>query len=158
MQAKILGPLMVLLPIFMLMAHLDKAFGAKEIDISADKMEVFEDDGVAVFTGKVFAQSKDLKLWADKLYLYYVKGEKKRDIQRVIALGKVKMERDKWKALAGKATYFRDQEKLILEETPKVWHEDNFVEGDLIIIYFNEDRSEVFSKEGGRVRVKIYEK
>lgn len=149
---------MIFLAIYILLANFDRVFGAREIDINADKMEVYEDEGVAVFTGKVFAQSKDLKLWADKLYLYYIKGEKKRDIQRVIALGRVKMEREKWRAVAGKATYFRDQEKLILEETPKVWHEDNFVEGDLIIIYFNEDRSEVLSKEGGRVRVKIYGK
>lgn len=158
MQARILSNLLIFLAIYILLANFDRVFGAREIDINADKMEVYEDEGVAVFTGKVFAQSKDLKLWADKLYLYYIKGEKKRDIQRVIALGRVKMEREKWRAVAGKATYFRDQEKLILEETPKVWHEDNFVEGDLIIIYFNEDRSEVLSKEGGRVRVKIYGK
>jgi lipopolysaccharide export system protein LptA len=131
---------------------------AKEININSDKMEVFEDEGLAVFTGKVFAQTKDLRLWADKLYVYYVKGEGKRDIQRVIAIGSVKMERDKWKAIAGKATYFKGEEKLILEENPKVWHENNLVEGDLIIVYFNEDRSEVFSRSGGRVRVKIYEK
>uniref|UniRef100_A0A832GMU3 Lipopolysaccharide transport periplasmic protein LptA n=1 Tax=Caldimicrobium thiodismutans TaxID=1653476 RepID=A0A832GMU3_9BACT len=158
MQARIFSNLLIFLAIYILLANFDRVFGAREIDINADKMEVYEDEGVAVFTGKVFAQSKDLKLWADKLYLYYIKGEKKRDIQRVIALGRVKMEREKWRAVAGKATYFRDQEKLILEETPKVWHEDNFVEGDLIIIYFNEDRSEVLSKEGGRVRVKIYGK
>ncbi len=131
---------------------------AKEININADKMEVFEDEGLAVFTGKVFAQTKDLKLWAEKLYVYYVKGEGKRDIQRVIAIGSVKMERDKWRAVAGKATYFKGEEKLILEENPKVWHENNLVEGDLIMVYFNEDRSEVFSRSGGRVRVKIYEK
>lgn len=136
---------------------------SKEINIDADKMEIFEDDGVAVFTGRVFAQTKDLKLWADKLYVYYTKGnntkgDAKRDIQRVIALGKVKIERGNWKAVCGKATYYRDQEKLFLEETPKVWHDENLVEGDLIIIYFNEDRSEVFSKEGGRVRVKLYGK
>lgn len=136
---------------------------AKEINIDADKMEIFEDDGVAVFTGKVFAQTRDMKLWTDKLYVYYVKGnttstESKREIQRVIALGKVKIEKGKWRAVCGKATYYKDQEKLYLEESPKVWYEDNLVEGDLIVVYFNEDRSEVFSKEEGRVRVKFYGK
>ncbi|MFN4196422.1 MAG: LptA/OstA family protein [Caldimicrobium sp.] len=134
-----------------------------EVNIDADKMEIFEDEGVAVFTGKVFATTKDMKLWADKLYVYYAKnnqtgGTGKRELQRVIAIGKVKIEKDKWKAICGKATYYKDQEKLYLEETPKVWHEDNLVEGDLIIVYFKEDRSEVFSKEGGRVRVKFYGK
>ncbi|MFN3568114.1 MAG: LptA/OstA family protein [Caldimicrobium sp.] len=135
----------------------------KEINIDADKMEIFEDEGVADFTGKVFATTKDMKLWADKLYVYYTKNNQtgstaKRELQRVIAIGRVKIEKEKWKAICGKATYYKDQEKLYLEENPKVWHEDNLVEGDLIIVYFKEDRSEVFSKEGGRVRVKFYGK
>ncbi|MEN3038888.1 MAG: LptA/OstA family protein [Candidatus Kryptonium sp.] len=142
---------------FILSTHQD-LFASKEINITSDKMEVFEDEGLAVFSGRVFAQSRDIKLWADRLYVYYVKGETKRDIQRVIALGRVKIEKGKWRAVAGKATYFRDQEKLVLEEMPKVWYDDNFVEGDLVFVYFNEDRSEVFSREGGRVRVRFYEK
>ncbi|MCX7613616.1 MAG: hypothetical protein N2Z40_05290 [Caldimicrobium sp.] len=143
---------------YFILSMQEDLFALKEINITSDKMEVFEDEGLAVFTGKVFAQSKEIKLWADKLYVYYVKGETKRDIQRVIALGRVKIERGKWRAVAGKATYFRDQEKLVLEEMPKVWHDDNLVEGDLVFVYFNEDRSEVFSREGGRVRVRFYEK
>ncbi|MCS7150230.1 MAG: LptA/OstA family protein [Caldimicrobium sp.] len=143
---------------YFILSMQEDLFALKEINITSDKMEVFEDEGLAVFTGKVFAQSKEIKLWADKLYVYYVKGETKRNIQRVIALGRVKIERGKWRAVAGKATYFRDQEKLVLEEMPKVWHDDNLVEGDLVFVYFNEDRSEVFSREGGRVRVRFYEK
>ncbi len=129
----------------------------KDINIAADKMEVYEDDGIAVFKGKVFAETKGMKLWADTLYVYYTKGNEGRQIQRVIALGGVKIEKGNWRAVAGKATYFKPQEKLVLEDTPKVWHDKNFVEGDIIIIYFNEDRSEVISKSGGRVRVKIHE-
>lgn len=130
----------------------------REIEINADRMEVFEDEGLAVFTGKVFAKSRDLRLWTEKLYIYYTRGEKRREIQKLIALGGVRIERDKWRSVAGKATYFRDQEKLVLEDSPKVWYEDNLVEGDLIVVYFKEERSEVFSKEGGRVRLKIYER
>lgn len=130
----------------------------REIEINADRMEVFEDEGLAVFTGKVFARNRDIKLWADKLYVYYTKGEKRRELQKLVALGSVRLERDKWRSVAGKATYFRDQEKLVLEDSPKVWYEDNLVEGDIIVVYFKEERSEVFSREGGRVRLKIYEK
>ena len=131
---------------------------AKEINIVADKMEVYEDDGLAVFKGKVFAETKGMKLWADTLYVYYAKGEKGREIKRVVALGGVKIEKGSWKAVAGKATYFKPQEMLTLEDNPKVWHDKNLVEGDIIILYFNEDRSEVISKSGGRVRVKINER
>jgi len=102
-----------------------------------------------------------LRVWCDTLYVYYTKGSKgqgkEKEIERVLALGGVKIEKGEWKAVAGKATYFKPQEKLVLEENPKVWQGKNLVEGDIIIIYFNEDRSEVISKEGGRVRLKIYE-
>jgi lipopolysaccharide export system protein LptA len=125
-----------------------------DINITADKMEVLEDEGIAIFTGKVYVEERDLKLWADKLYVYYTKSEKGREIQRGVAIGKVRIEKGKWKVSAGKATYFKAEEKLILEDQPKVWYENHLVEGDIVIVYFNEDRSEVLSK-GGRVRAVI---
>lgn len=127
-----------------------------EINITADKMEVIESEGVAVFTGKVQAKRKDLEVFCDKMYVYYTAQNEKRNISRIIALGKVIINKGKWKAYSGKATYFKDQEKLVLEDNPKVWHDKNLVEGDIIIVYFNEDRSEVLSKYEGRVRATIY--
>jgi len=91
------------------------------------------------------------------MYVYYgISSGGERQINKIIALGKVIMEKGKWKAYAGKAVYFRDQEKLILEETPKVWHDKNLIEGDIIIIYFKEDRSEILAKDQGRVRATVY--
>ncbi len=143
-----MGTKIIFLILLFLINFLGAPYGyAREINIFADKMEVYEDDGVAVFKGKVFAETRGMKLWADTLYIYYAKGESGREIKRVIALGSVKMEKGKWKALSGKATYFKTQEKLVLEDNPKVWHDKNLVEGDIIIIYFNEDRSEVIFKK-----------
>ncbi|MEM3560933.1 MAG: LptA/OstA family protein [Nitrososphaerota archaeon] len=128
-----------------------------QIDISADKMEVFDSEGLVVFTGKVFGIKENFKIWCDKMYVYYgISSGGERQINKIIALGKVIMEKGKWKAYAGKAVYFRDQEKLILEETPKVWHDKNLIEGDIIIIYFKEDRSEILAKDQGRVRATVY--
>lgn len=157
MRGLICGTFLLLFALGFLLSYPSWLFG-REIEINADKMEVFEDEGLAVFSGKVFARNRDIRLWTDKLYVYYTRGEKKREIQRLIALGSVRIEKDKWRSVAGKATYFRDQEKLVLEDSPKVWYEDNLVEGDLIVVYFKEERSEVFSREGGRVRLKIYER
>ncbi|HEA84042.1 MAG TPA: lipopolysaccharide transport periplasmic protein LptA [Thermodesulfobacterium geofontis] len=130
---------------------------ASEINITSDKMQVFESEGLVLFTGNVFGVKGDLKVWCDKMYVYYTttQGEK-REIKKIIALGRVIIEKGKWKAYAGKAVYFRNQEKLVLEETPKVWHDKNLVEGEIVIIYFNEDKSEVLSKGEGRVRAHVY--
>ncbi len=139
--------------IFFALLFFDFVFSG-DINITADKMEVLEDEGLAVFTGRVFAEEGNLKLWADKLYVYYTKSENARQLQRAVAIGRVRMEKGKWKASAGKATYFKTEEKLVLEDQPKVWYENHLVEGDIVIVYFNEDRSEVLST-GGRVRAVI---
>jgi lipopolysaccharide export system protein LptA len=147
------GPLLFVLIVFFVILSYIPAI-SRDINITADKMEVLEDEGLIIFTGKVFAEERDLKLWADKLYVYYTKSEKGRELQRGVAIGKVRIEKGKWKASAGKATYFKPEEKLILEDQPKVWYENHLVEGDIVIVYFNEDRSEVLSR-GGRVRAVI---
>jgi lipopolysaccharide export system protein LptA len=142
---------------FFLLLMLVPTLYSSEIDITSDKMQVFESEGVVVFTGKVFGVKGDLKVWCDQMYVYYTTNQQgKREVSKVIALGKVIIEKGKWKAYAGKAVYFRNQEKLVLEETPKVWHDKNLVEGDIIIIYFNEDKSEVLAKDQGRVRARVY--
>ncbi|RKX62009.1 MAG: hypothetical protein DRP34_04825 [Thermodesulfobacteriota bacterium] len=133
------------------------SLNASEINITANKMEVFESEGVVMFTGKVFGVREDFKVWCDRMYVYYTTTQEgKKKINKIIALGKVIIEKGKWKAYAGKAVYFKNQEKLVLEETPKVWHDKNLVEGDIVIIYFNEDKSEVLAKNQGRVRASVY--
>jgi len=136
--------------------HLSLLWGT-EINITSDKMQVFESEGLVVFTGKVLGVKGDLKVWCDQMYVYYTTTPQgKREVSKVVALGKVIIEKGKWKAYAGKAVYFRNQEKLVLEETPKVWHDKNLVEGDIVIIYFNEEKSEVLAKDQGRVRAHVY--
>jgi len=143
--------------VFFLLLMLVPTLYSSEINIISDKMQVFESEGVVVFTGKVFGVKGDLKVWCDQMYVYYTTNQQgKKEISKVIALGKVIIEKGKWKAYAGKAVYFRNQEKLVLEETPKVWHDKNLVEGDIIVIYFNENKSEVLAKDQGRVRARVY--
>ncbi|WP_028840774.1 lipopolysaccharide transport periplasmic protein LptA [Thermodesulfobacterium hveragerdense] len=129
---------------------------ASEVSVTANKMEVMESEGIAVFTGKVQATRGDMKVFSDKLYVYYANQEEKKNVTKVVALGKVVIYKGKWKAYAEKAVYYKDQEKLVLEDNPKVWYDKNLIEGDIVVIYFNEDRSEFLSKNEGRVRAKFY--
>jgi len=142
--------------LFLFFPHVPFLYSS-EIDITSDKMQVFESEGLVVFTGKVFGVRGDLKVWCDQMYVYYTTTQEgKREVSKVVALGKVIIEKGKWKAYAGKAVYFKNQEKLVLEETPKVWHDKNLVEGDIVTIYFNEEKSEVLAKDQGRVRARVY--
>ncbi len=131
------------------------SFGQK-IKVLSDKMEVFENQGLIVFTGHVKAVKGDLKVWANKLYVYYKIENGKRNVKKMVALGNVVIKKDGWRSYSGKATYFKPEERLILEEEPKVWHGKDLVEGDVVVVYFKEGRSEVLARGEGRVKVNVY--
>jgi len=149
--------LCIFLSILLSILYFSFAFAGKEINITADKMEVLESEGLVVFTGHVKAIKKDLKVWANKLYVYYNKNKGQRNIYKIIALGQVIIKKQGWKGYCDKAVYFKDQNKLVLEGNPKVWYKNDLVEGDIITVYFNEDRSEVLAKGEGRVKVYLHE-
>ncbi len=129
---------------------------AAPIDIRSERMEVLEDEKIAVFTGKVEARKGDLKLWADRLYVYYEVVDGRREVKKLIALGKVRIEKGAWRSLSGKAVYFKDQDRLVLEDHPRVWHGKDEVRGAVVIIYFRENRSEVLSGGGRPVEAYVY--
>ncbi len=129
---------------------------SQKIKVLSDKMEVFENQGLIVFTGHVKAVKGDLTVWADKLYVYYKVENGKRNVKKLVALGNVVIKKDGWRSYSGKAVYFKPEEKLVLEEEPKVWHGKDLIEGDVVIVYFKEGRSEVLARGEGRVKVDVY--
>ena len=133
---------------------------AEKINITSDKMEVYEDKKVIIFTGNVEATQRDVKIWADKLYVYYnATKEGKKEVNKIVGIGNVKIIKGKvWKAFSGKAEYLKKEDKLILEDNPKIWYGEDLVEGDVVIIYFNQGKSEVLSKGDGRVKAYVYSK
>ena len=129
---------------------------AAPIDIRSDKMEVLEDEKIVVFTGHVEAKKGDLRLWSDRLYVYYEIDKGRREVKKLIALGEVRIEKGNWRALSGKAVYFKDEDRLVLEDHPRVWHGKDEVRGSVVIIYFKENRSEVLSSGDKRVEAYVY--
>jgi lipopolysaccharide export system protein LptA len=55
-------------------------------------------------------------------------------LQRFIASGNVEMARSDFAARCGEATYFYKRERIILRQQPVVWHAENQVSGDSIVI------------------------
>jgi len=69
------------------------------------------------------------------------------------ASGKVVIEKSDGKATCGRALYYKDEEKLVLTESPVAWQGDKKIEGSQMSIFLKEDRSVV----EGRSRVVILE-
>jgi lipopolysaccharide export system protein LptA len=55
-------------------------------------------------------------------------------LQRFVAVGKVEMARTDFAARCGEATYFYKRDRIVLRKQPVVWHADNQVSGDSIVI------------------------
>ncbi len=126
------------------------------ITIKSDRMEVLQNQKVVVFSGHVVAQKKDLTIYADRLLVYYDQKEGKREVRKLVALGQVKITKDDWIARAGKAVYFKNLEKIVLEDRPQIWQGDNTVKGARITLYLNEDRYVVESEANEKAEAVIF--
>lgn len=61
-------------------------------------------------------------------------------VQRFVARGNVAMARTDFAARCGEAIYRMKEDRMILRETPVVWHEGNQVSGDSIVVTLAEKR------------------
>ena len=77
-------------------------------------------------------------------------GEK-REIERVIAEGSVRITQGTRVATGEKAVLYHIEERIVLTGSPKVSDGDNFIHGQEITLYLNDQRSVVTGGAGGRV-------
>ncbi len=132
------------------------SFATTPITIHSDRMEIIQNKQIVIFTGKVIAKKEDFTLYADRLVVHYQSKNGKREVTKMVASGNVRLVKDKWIANSGKATYFRKDEKIVLEDNPRIWHGDNVVRGDKITFYLRENRSVVESKPGHKAEAIVF--
>lgn len=154
--------------------------------ITAKKMTVRNQDGRAVFEGSVVLTKGTLIVYSDKMIVLFhsdaakappiaaqsghdvakTSGPSKRSeaapsvsnrsVNRIEAMGHVKIEKENGKATCQKAVYFSDNEKIILTGDPVAWEKGTRVSGQQITMYLAEDRSVV--EGGSHVRIEGEEK
>lgn len=123
--------------------------GASPINVTSDSMVVEREQGVVTFKGNVVAKKEDLLIRSEVLKVFY---GKERDIERIEAIGNVRIERGDITTWSEKAEFFNKEDKLVLTGTPKVVEGQNSVEGERITLFLKEGRSIVEGGEKRRVR------
>ena len=108
------------------------------IHITSDRMEGYNKKNLIIFYGNVKAVRGDTTLWADRMDIFFDRVEKK--VDKIVALGSVKVNQEDKNAVATKATYFENGMKILLEGNPKLWQKDDLLKGDQITLFLNEDR------------------
>ena len=116
------------------------------INITSQSMMLEKNKNMVVFEGDVKAVKDDMTINSDKLIVYYGKG---REIEKMKAMGMVRIEKDDGMATADVADFFNKEEKLILTGEPRFTQGPNSVEGEKITIYLNNGKVLV---EGGNKR------
>jgi len=158
---------------------LKKAFGDSQgqpIVIKSDSLEFDHRRKMVTFSGNVDAKRDDWTIACQKMIVYY--GEKSKEstpkesmkiekivestqkesmkIEKIVAKGNVKITRQAGGLVtAEEATYYWDEERVVLTGKPVVQQGDDFVEGSVVTLFLKENRSLVEGSGDTRVRAVI---
>jgi lipopolysaccharide export system protein LptA len=143
------------------------------IHVVSDSLEVDNKEQMAAFAGAVKATQGDVTITCDKLEVYYQREAPAKkapkaapeqpaglmdqggQVQRVVALGHVRVTQKDRVAVGRKATYWAGGRKLLLEGQATVWRGKNQVSGEQITVFLDQDRAVVHGRPGKRVAVTI---
>lgn len=114
--------------------------------ITSGRMEAEELGKKVIFTGDVILKKEGMILSSDSMVVFYDSGSK--EIREIEAHGNVVVRKDGRVALSNNASYFSDEEKVILTGNARIIENDNQIGGERITLFVRDDHSVV---EGGKV-------
>ncbi len=119
------------------------------VEVTSDRLEADDIAQTLVFIGNAVATQDDVTIHGKRLTVEY-KGEK-REIEKVIAEGNVRINQGTRVALGERAVLYHPEGRIVLTGSPEVHDGENFVKGQEITVYLNDKRSVVSGGAGGRV-------
>lgn len=123
--------------------------GNGPIEISAERLEASDVAKSLVFIGNAVAKQGDVTISGDRLTISY-KGDGG-DVDRVLAEGNVRIVQKGRVATGGRVEFFRAEERMVLTGSPRISEGSNAIQGEEIILFLKENRSEVRGGQSGRV-------
>ena len=126
------------------------------VHVTADRLEADDNDQRVVFSGNAIATQDDVTLRGDRLIIIYT-GEK-REIEKVVAEGHVRIIKQEKVATGEKAVFFRSEGRIVMTGSPTITEGENFVEGEEITIFLDDERSIISGGDGGRVNAVFFPK
>lgn len=124
-----------------------KADSKQPIDITADALEVLQDQQVAVFKGNVVALQGKMRLTAQSMKVHYKAGDDstggEQGISRIEVVGKVYLATPDETARGDKGIYDVDKERLTLNGSVVLTRGENIVKGDALEYDLAKGRSRI---------------
>lgn len=129
---------------------------SQPIDIVADRLEANDAAGQVKFSGRVVATQGDATLYSHQMIFFL--QSKSREVERVEAFGDVRIVQGDRIATGQKGIFYRPEGRIVLTGDPKVHQGKDWVAGEEIVVFLNEQRSLVRSGEKARVKATFHPK
>ena len=123
------------------------------IKISSEKLNVYRDNNISVFSGNVYAEDEQIKLWSDKLSMFY--DETTKNVYKIIAENNVKIIVNEVTAYGNFSKYQLDNEVVLLEGSVIVLEKDNKIRSDKLVLDLKNSTSIMTAKTNQRVTAEI---
>ena len=123
------------------------------IKISSDKLNVYRDSNISVFSGNVYAEDDAIKLWSDKISIFY--DEINKSMYEIIAEDNIKIIVNGVTAYGNFSKYQVDNEEILLEGDVVVIDKDNKIQSDHLILDLANSTSIMTAKSNSRVTAQI---
>ena len=123
------------------------------IKISSEKLNVYRDNNISVFSGNVYAEDDTIKLWSNKVSIFY--DESKKSIHEIIAEDNIKIIVNDVIAYGNFSKYQVDKEELLLEGNVVVIEKDNKIQSDQLLLDLANGTSIMTAKSNSRVTAQI---
>ncbi|TCK60854.1 lipopolysaccharide transport periplasmic protein LptA [Seleniivibrio woodruffii] len=124
--------------------------GKKPIKILSDYMKYTGSDNTSRFSGNVVVTDGEMRVSADNMDVTF---DKSNNVKEINAQGNVKIEKEGLLALSDRAKLFAAEEMAVLSSNVRVWQGDNYLEGEKVTLYNENNR--IFVDRGTNNRVKI---
>ena len=123
------------------------------IKVSSEKLDVYRNNNISVFSGNVYAEDDSIKLWSDKISLFY--DETKKSVYEIVAENNVKIIVNEVTAFGNYSKYKVNNEELLLEGDVVVIEKDNKIQSDQLILDLTNSTSIMTAKTNSRVTAQI---
>lgn len=130
-------------------AHKDRS--NLPITVKSNEMTADNKGKTAIFSGKVVAKQGDVTIFSDKLVVSY--ANKGGDVEKVEALGNVKIVQLNRTGFADQAVYESRNGRIVLTGTPRIVQGGDSISGKVITYYVDDDKSDVSSDGDPKARV-----
>ncbi len=134
-----------------LMSSVHKDRSSLPITVKSNEMTADNKGKTAVFSGKVVAKQGDVTIFSDKLVVNY--AEKGSEVDKVEALGNVRIVQLNRTGFADQAVYDSRSGHIVLTGTPRVVQGGDSISGKVITYYVDDEKSDVSSGGDPKARV-----